>query len=300
MYKETEQSQRNEPSLHWSIKFAIVIGVLGLLTGCIQANTPDKNETATPTSIPATATEFIIPVTGTTENLPYITNNYFEMGKENPVKLNAPFTASLPLETAVALTYGEIKNYHMDIPMLVTDRTWHPGQVSEYDQNGRDNSEGNKYLVVQTDNPNHHLILSHSGNASSIGKAIYMAGYIESLGNKTDLLEKQIIFDFNGMDATGTIVDVLNIPTEEFYSAKNWSDPNVSPIMFAHLKELGLSQTSDEANKYRITFATCNFADPGKPSLEETWANLSYLDGDTGSAEYSAIQTLMTVEFTLP
>lgn len=305
MYNKTEQNQRNESRLHWSIKFAIAIGVLGFLTGCTQASETEQSETITPTNMPATATESIAPLIGnptSTEIPTYIPANTFEIGSNPPVSLNQPFTVELPLKTATSLTWGEVKKFHMDNPLLVTSPDWDSDQMDEFNDNGRDNSNGNDFIVVQSDEPNHYLIFSHAGNRSSLGKAVYMAGYIESIGKESDAIGKPIPFNFSGTEITGFITNIVNIPTRDLYTQSNWSDPYTEPTLYVKIGNLGLSQ--DQAvtpgiTRYYVTFVSCNYASPGKPSLSETFENIDALQSDDylGNIPISANQTLVTVEF---
>lgn len=291
----TEQLQPKEPRLHWSALLALVLGVLGLTIAACNYPTEEIIPTAQANEPPFTPTLSLDQTESPTpspEAPLYIPPGIFAIGQENLVSLNQPFTVNLPLNTAVSLTWGESKNFHMDLPLLATENYWIPTQLLAFNENGADNSEGNMLIWVPTSDPNHFMAIVHSGNASSIGKTVFMAGYIDSIDQSNDFFNNPIKFSFAEADLSGQAIHIATIPTESFYNPANWADDNPNVPMYARLAQLGFPPdllTSPE-NTYRLTFVGCQSKIPGKPSLLES----------INAFDASANQSLMTVEFALP
>jgi len=217
----------------------------------------------------------------------------FTLGNSETINLLSPFNISVPHQTAVDLGWGIGQDFHMDLMEGLTHTTWDSEQNNRFDENGLDNSEGNMGIVVLTDNPNHIIIIAHSGIKSSIGKLPYMAGYQLSIDNEANLYGDTLTFSSNGQSYEASIIHASNTPTEDFFAPQYWmgADPNI-PV-YARLDMLGLPNIdpSLSSDSYYLTIVGCQDEIPGKPSFTEAFRT---------SDRSSANQSTITLEFQLP
>lgn len=151
------------------------------------------------------------------------------------VDFNRPHKIILPIETSEILGFGADEISHEDKPILSTEKVWTKEELDIMESAGIDNSNGNPFILVQSDLKGKILFfMAHSYQRSSIGEKVRLAGRF-LIKNKTKakadlLLGKPWNVQFND-DPTnileGKIAMVENIPVDLFEDT--WAQYSIKP-----------------------------------------------------------------------
>lgn len=305
MYYKENDSIREISHLSWEVRAALTISLLALLLqACapatkaveLPATLPEITATSLPTdpiptlTSPTSRPDFVpgtIP-TPPIESVPLTQAPEYLIGQETRLNLAQPFTLTIPFETAKKMGRGAELAYHADLPLPQSDNYWNQADVTLFNENGDDNSAGNAFMLVPTDNPKHFIIISHSGVRSAPSELVIKAGDLESAGRAQDYYGGEALFTFGSTQVMATIVDTRTIPTAQFFEPTNWTELD-SDAFQAELDKFGLDNLPEaSADTYYLTLVGCQYETPGRPNFKEV------LEGA------SVNQTLVTFRLTLP
>ncbi|HJY98227.1 MAG TPA: hypothetical protein VJ227_00760 [Patescibacteria group bacterium] len=242
---------------------AIIIAALAESAACskIPAATPAPAPTyppageVVPSPTPVQEEEAFLP----TPNV----EKPFYFGEYNMAFTRFTIRPSEELFAVLRHVFGKTRDMTADIPLPVFGSSLSKVHEEIFEKAGYNNSGGNPYYVIETDQPNHLFVYFHAISFDSPGElARDVGGFVYRHPKRIgDILGKQVSFSVDGNSTMAEIVGIHTISQYEFEGLN---------MIYANTGESGIPyrvRTDKTPGTYYLTIISCQNKNPGEISI---------------------------------